>query len=138
MNLFAIFEISFAAWLLAAFVRFVWVREFPPAQAHPTPPAEHPSQEGTVEEAPIPDVQLPALPELLAEAEALTARTVPAVAQAAAAPTATLTIKEEATDLSSLKVAALRRLCKEAGIRSLNAHGRGKHMSKKEMVAALS
>lgn len=52
------------------------------------------------------------------------------------APVATLVVKVDAP--KTLTSAELRRQCQAAGIRWRNAHGKGRHLSKGEMIAALA
>jgi len=85
------------------------------------------------------------LGELLAEAEALIAqplppRTAALVAQAAAiaVPVAVSVVKVEAHAYQAMTSQQLRKECQSSGIAWRNAHGRGKHLLKGEMVAALS
>lgn len=73
------------------------------------------------------------------------AQPAPAMAATIAPPVVSLTIPTEApkgteapADLASLTSAELRRRCQSAGIRWRNAHGKGKHLSKGEMIAALA
>ncbi|MBD2111739.1 MULTISPECIES: hypothetical protein [Cyanophyceae] len=100
--------------------------------------------------APVPVVDdLPSLEELLAEAEELIAKPLPpltaalvAQAQAAAiaAPVAVAVVKVEtpAKPIAQMTSAELRKECGRRAIAWRNAHGKGKHMLKGEMVEALS
>jgi len=56
---------------------------------------------------------------------------------AAMAPVATLVVKAEPA-AQPVTSAELRRQCQDAGIKWRNAHGKGRHLSKGEMIAALS
>lgn len=84
---------------------------------------------------------LPSLGELLSEAEALTARPVPAVAAAVAAPVAIARVEVEpvaAIDYRAMTSQELRKECSRRAIAWRNAHGKGKHLRKAEMVKALA
>jgi len=92
----------------------------------------------------VPDVQLPTLEELMAEAEALIAKPLPPraaalVAQAAAvsAPVAVSVVKVEAPAWAAMTAVELRKECQRRGVAWRNAHGAGKHLRKGEMVRAL-
>ena len=58
------------------------------------------------------------------------------VVPAAMAPVATLVVKAEPA-AQTVTSAELRRQCQNAGIKWRNAHGKGRHLSKGEMIAAL-
>jgi len=60
----------------------------------------------------------------------------PTVPATIAAPVATLVVKAEPA-AQPLTSAELRRQCQDAGIKWRNAHGKGRHLSKGEMIAAL-
>jgi hypothetical protein len=60
----------------------------------------------------------------------------PAMAATIAPAVATLVVTVEAT--KPVTSAELRRQCQAAGIRWRNAHGKGRHLSKAEMIAALA
>lgn len=111
--------------LYALAVLFVlWVRA-----ERPTP--------APVEVAPIED-DLPTLGELLAEAEAMTAKPAPAVAATIAEPVAVAVVKvAPAIDYSTLKTPQLRKLCSQRGITWRNALGVNRHLPKAAMVEAL-
>jgi hypothetical protein len=89
--------------------------------------------------APVPPVvdDLPTLPELLAEAEVLTARPVPAVAAAVAAPVAVAVVKVEAPDYAALTSAQLRKECSRRAIAWRGVREGGKHLTKAQMLKAL-
>lgn len=59
-----------------------------------------------------------------------------ATVPAAMAPVATLVVKAEPA-AQPVTSAELRRQCQDAGIKWRNAHGKGRHLSKGEMIAAL-
>ncbi len=86
--------------------------------------------------APIPDVQLPPLEDLVSEAEALAARPVSAMAAPLAAPTAIAVVEVEAS-YRAMSSAQLRKECRDADIRYAHARGKGKHLTKGQMIAAL-
>ncbi|MBD2106724.1 hypothetical protein [Nodosilinea sp. FACHB-13] len=98
--------------------------------------------------APVPVVDdLPTLEELLTEAEALIAKPLPPltaalVAQGAAiaVPVAIARVEVEpvAIDYAAMTSQELRKECQRRGIAWRNAHGKGKHLLKPEMVKALS
>lgn len=50
---------------------------------------------------------------------------------------ATLSIEAEPIDHRALSAAELRRRCSQSGIQWRNAHGKNKHLSKRQMLAAL-
>lgn len=96
--------------------------------------------------APVED-DLPSLEELMAEAEALAARPLPPltaalVAQAAAvaAPVAVAVVKVEAhaKPIAEMNSEELRKECSRRAIAWRNAHGKGKHLRKEEMLKALA
>ena len=60
----------------------------------------------------------------------------PAMAQAISQPVATLVVKVEAP--KPVTSAELRRQCQAAGVKWRNAHGKGRHLTKGEMIAALA
>lgn len=108
----------------AAILTVLWLRAEP--QAH-TPIAV----------APVPVDDLPTLPELLAEAEVLTARPVPAVAAAVAAPIAIARVEvEPATNWAKMTSQELRKECSRRGI-AWRGVREGKHLTKPQMVKAL-
>ena len=109
----------------AAILTVLWLRAEPQA---PTPIAV----------APVLLVDdLPTLPALLAQSEKLTARPVPAVAAAVNAPVAIVRVEVPTPDWAKMTNAELRRECSRRGIAWRNAHGKGKHLLKKEMLKAL-
>ena len=110
----------------AAILTVLWLRAEPQAL---TPIAVAPAVQ------PVDD--LPALPVLLAPAEKLTARPVPAVAAAVNAPVAIVRVGVPTPDWAKMTNAELRRECSRRGIAWRNAHGKGKHLLKKEMLKAL-
>jgi hypothetical protein len=75
---------------------------------------------------------LPALP-----AEVLTARPVPAAAAEMAAPVAIVRVEVPTPDWAKMSNAELRRECARKNIAWRNAHGKGKHLLKGEMIKAL-
>ncbi|MBW4486016.1 MAG: hypothetical protein KME14_26125 [Tildeniella torsiva UHER 1998/13D] len=81
---------------------------------------------------------LPTLEELMAEA--LIARPLPAVAATVAAPVAIARVHVAATDWQAMTSAQLRKECSKATPRIAwrNAHGKGRHLRKEEMLRALS
>ena len=107
----------------AAILGVLWLRAETPAPAPVAP-------------APLPDVDLPPLEKLVAEAEALAAKPVPAVAAAMAAPAAIARV-EVAPDYSTMTSQELRHHCTRRGIAWAHTRGRNKHMLKPAMVAAL-
>jgi hypothetical protein len=124
-----------------AILTVLWLRAEPQVS---TPIAGPPVQ-------PVDD--LPTLPELLAEAEALAARPVPSVAAAVAAPVAIARVEDAwiaeleleprsptavADYLATMTSPALREECRKRGITWRNAHGPGKHLRKEEMLRALA
>jgi hypothetical protein len=56
----------------------------------------------------------------------------------AAIPAATAPVATPATDYASMTSAQLRKVCSQRGITWRNAHGKGRHFSKGEMIAALT
>jgi hypothetical protein len=60
----------------------------------------------------------------------------PAMAAIIAEPVATLVVKVEAP--KPVTSAELRRQCQAAGVKWRNAHGKGRHLTKGEMIAALA
>ena len=110
----------------AAILTVLWLR----AEPQTAPPI-------AVAPAMQPVDDLPALPVLLAQAEKLTARPVPAVAAAVAAPVAIVRVEVPTPDWAKMTNAELRRECSRRGIAWRNAHGKGKHLLKKEMLKAL-
>lgn len=108
----------------AAILTVLWLRAEPQA---PTPIAV----------APVLLVDdLPTLPALLAQSKNLTARPVTAAA-AVAAPVAIVRVEVPTPDWAKMTNAELRRECSRRGIAWRNAHGKGKHLLKKEMLKAL-
>ena len=118
----------------AAILTVLWMR------AEPTP-------------SPQPVDDLPTMPELLAEAEALTARPVPTVAAEMAAPVAIARVEDAwiaeleveppsptatADYLETWSAQELRRECSRQGIAWRNAHDKGKHLTKAQMIKALA
>jgi len=127
-----------------AIVAVLWLRAERPTVATATP--------APVEVAPIVD-DLPSLPELMAEAEAMTEGTtpdlallaevaaeVPAQPAAIAAPVvvAVVEVADAPTEFAAMTAVQLRKECQTRGIRWRNAHGKSKHLSKTEMLAALA
>ena len=93
------------------------------------------------------------MPELLAEAEALTARPVPTVAAEMAAPVAIARVEDAwiaeleveppsptatADYLETWSAQELRRECGRQGIAWRNAHDKGKPLTKAQMIKALA
>jgi hypothetical protein len=120
----------------AAILTVLWLR------AEPTPIA-----------APVPVDDLPTMQELLTEAEVLTARPVPAAAAEMAAPVAIARVEDAwiaeleveppsptatADYLETWSAQELRRECSSQGIAWRNAHGKGKHLTKAQMIKALA
>lgn len=93
--------------------------------------------EATPAPGPVPDVDLPSLPELLAEAEALTARPVPAIAAEVAAPVAIAVVEVAAIDYRAMTSQELRKECSRQGIRWRGVREGGKHLTKPQMLEAL-
>jgi len=62
----------------------------------------------------------------------------PAIAAPIQAPARVVVSHSPADDLGTLSSAELRRRCQAAGVKWRNAHGKGKHLRKGEMVQALS
>ncbi|MBD1918884.1 MULTISPECIES: hypothetical protein [Cyanophyceae] len=94
----------------------------------------------TAEPAPLPqpvEDDLPTLEELLTEAEVLTARPVPAMAAAVAAPIAVAVIKVEAPAYAKMTSVQLRKECSRRGI-AWRGVREGKHLTKPQMIEALS
>jgi hypothetical protein len=92
------------------------------------------STPATVAPAPAPEPQpIEAKPEPQPIAQ-------PAKPATIAPPVVSLVIPTEApsTDYSTLTSAQLRKECTAAGIRWRNAHAKGRHLSKGEMIAALA
>ena len=85
----------------------------------------------------VPVDDLPTLQKLLAEAEVLTARPVPAAAAEMTAPVAIVRVKVPTPDWAKMSNAELRRECARKGIAWRNAYGKGKHLLKGEMLKAL-
>ena len=85
----------------------------------------------------LPVDDLPTLPKLLAPAEVLTARPVPAAAAEMAAPVAIARVEVPTPDWAKMSNAELRRECAKRNIAWRNAHGKGKHLLKGEMIKAL-
>ena len=111
----------------AAILGVLWLR------AETTAPAP-------VAPAPLPDVDLPPLEKLVAEAETLAAKPVPAMAAAMAAPAAIAVVEVEPVakpPYSEWTSPSLRDECQRRGIRWRNARGKGKHLLKPAMIAAL-
>ena len=107
----------------AAILTVLWLRAEPQT---PTPIAA----------AMVPvDDDLPTLPAL--PAEVLTARPVPAAAAEMAAPVAIVRVEVPTPDWAKMSNAELRRECARKGIAWRNAHGKGKHLLKGEMIKAL-
>jgi len=109
----------------AAILTVLWLRAEPQT---PTPIAAAPVQ-------PVDD--LPTLPAMLAQAKKLTARPVPAAAAEMAAPVAIARVEVPTPDWAKMTNAELRRECTRKNIAWRNAHGKGKHMLKGEMLKAL-
>ena len=109
----------------AAILGVLWLRAETPAPAPVAP-------------APLPDVDLPPLEKLVAEPETLTARPVPAVAAAVAAPVVIARVEVAATDWAKMTSTQLRKECSRRAIAWRNVHGKGKHLLKGEMVRALA
>ncbi|PSN13960.1 hypothetical protein C7293_13790 [filamentous cyanobacterium CCT1] len=90
---------------------------------------------------PVPPVDdLPSLPELLAEAEALTARPVPAVAAEAIAPVAVARVEVEPVatiDYAAMTSVQLRKECSRRGVAWRGVRDGGKHLTKPQMLEAL-
>ena len=107
----------------AAIIGVLWLRAETPA---PLPAAP----------APLPDVDLPGLEDLVSEAEALAAKPMPAVAAPIFAPTAIARL-EVAPSYRTMSSQELRRHCTRRGITWAHTRGRNKHMLKGAMVAAL-
>jgi hypothetical protein len=80
---------------------------------------------------------LPTLPELLAEAEVLTARPVTTVAAAVAAPVAIARVEVPTVDIAKMTSAELRKECRRRGIAWRGVRDGGKHLTKPQMVKAL-
>jgi hypothetical protein len=106
----------------AAILAVLWLRAEPQT---PTPIAAAPVQ-------PVDD-----LPTLPAPAEVLTARPVPAAAAEMAAPVAIVRVEVPTPDWAKMTNAELRRECARKNIAWRNAHGKGKHLLKGEMIKAL-
>jgi len=118
-----LFDIALYA---AAIVGVLWLRAETPAPAPVAP-------------APLPDVDLPPLEKLVAEAETLAAKPVPAMAAAMAAPAAIALVEVQpvATNYSTMTSQELRHHCTRRGIAWAHTRGRNRHMLKPAMVAAL-
>lgn len=80
---------------------------------------------------------LPTVEELVAEAEAIVAKPVYSSA-AVSAPVAVVVVPVAEPPLEQKTAVQLRRVCAERGIRWRNVHGKGKHLSKREMLTALA
>lgn len=109
-----------------AILTVLWLR----AEPHVTAPI-------AVAPAVQPVDDLPARPVLLAQAEKLTARPVTAAAAEMTAPVEIVRVKVPTPDWAKMSNAELRRECSRRGIAWRNAHGKGKHLLKGEMLKAL-